>query len=175
MFGLFSEVLRPASPDVVITIAKSACVKDAAQLGKLVGRMRPNHTSVVFEAKAAAASVLQHRDHRKAVPRLPPIVLDNAARALWPYSNRTGPRARHQSANSSKLGTGGRRRTTEATPRSRRAMEDPEGLCEGLGYLGGLRLENDALGGDRPIELLKEGKARDIIVEFRRLQAGEPA
>jgi hypothetical protein len=25
------------------------------------------------------------------------------------------------------------------------------------------------------IELLKEGKARDIMVEFRRLQAGEPA
>jgi len=29
--------------------------------------------------------------------------------------------------------------------------------------------------GQRPLDLLKEGKARDIIVEFRRLQAGEPA
>ncbi len=38
-----------------------------------------------------------------------------------------------------------------------------------------LRSESDAFAGQPPIELLKEGKARDIIVEFRRLQAGEPA
>jgi transcriptional regulator with XRE-family HTH domain len=38
-----------------------------------------------------------------------------------------------------------------------------------------LRSESDAFARKRPIELLKEGKARDIIVEFRRLQAGEPA
>lgn len=38
-----------------------------------------------------------------------------------------------------------------------------------------LRSESDAFAGRRPIELLKEGKAPDIIVEFRRLQAGEPA
>src|SRR6267143_937401 len=38
-----------------------------------------------------------------------------------------------------------------------------------------LRSESEAFAGQRPLELLKEGKARDIIVEFRRLQAGEPA
>jgi len=38
-----------------------------------------------------------------------------------------------------------------------------------------LRSESEAFAGARPIELLKEGRARDIIVEFRRLQAGEPA
>jgi len=38
-----------------------------------------------------------------------------------------------------------------------------------------LRSESDAFAGRRPIELLNDGKARDIIVEFRRLQAGEPA
>jgi hypothetical protein len=37
-----------------------------------------------------------------------------------------------------------------------------------------LRSENDTFGGRRPIDLLDEGHARDIIVEFRRLQAGEP-
>jgi hypothetical protein len=36
-----------------------------------------------------------------------------------------------------------------------------------------LRSKSDASAGQRPIDLLKEGKARDIIVEFRRLQAGE--
>jgi hypothetical protein len=53
------RVLKPASPDVVINYAGRVAPQDAAQLGKLVGETRPNHTSVVFEAKAAAASVLQ--------------------------------------------------------------------------------------------------------------------
>jgi transcriptional regulator with XRE-family HTH domain len=35
--------------------------------------------------------------------------------------------------------------------------------------------ESEAFAGARPIELLKQGKARDIVLEFRRLKAGEPA
>src|SRR5208283_2949415 len=49
--------LKPASPDVVIYYANRLAPEEAAQLGKLVGETRPNHTSVVFEAKAAVASV----------------------------------------------------------------------------------------------------------------------
>jgi hypothetical protein len=37
-----------------------------------------------------------------------------------------------------------------------------------------MRSANDAFGGQRPFDLLQDGKARDIIAEFRRLQAGEP-
>ena len=37
-----------------------------------------------------------------------------------------------------------------------------------------LKSVNETFGGRRPIDLLIEGKARHIIVEFRRLQAGEP-
>jgi hypothetical protein len=54
------RILKPASPDVVIYYANRLAPEEAAQLGKLVGETRPNHTSVVFEAKAAAASVLGH-------------------------------------------------------------------------------------------------------------------
>src|SRR5258708_39423509 len=54
------RTLKPASPDVVIYYANRLAPEEAAQLGKLVGEMRPNHTSVVFEAKTAAASVLGH-------------------------------------------------------------------------------------------------------------------
>ena len=53
------QILKPASPDVVIYYANRVAPEDAAQLGKLVGETRPNHTSVVFEAKTAAASMLQ--------------------------------------------------------------------------------------------------------------------
>jgi transcriptional regulator with XRE-family HTH domain len=37
-----------------------------------------------------------------------------------------------------------------------------------------LESESEAFAGARPIELVKQGKARDIVVEFRRLKAGEP-
>ncbi|HEV2247650.1 MAG TPA: antitoxin Xre/MbcA/ParS toxin-binding domain-containing protein, partial [Terriglobia bacterium] len=37
-----------------------------------------------------------------------------------------------------------------------------------------LRTANDAFGGQTPLELLIAGKVRDVIVEFRRLQAGQP-
>src|SRR3984893_16475951 len=54
------RTLKPASPDVVIYYANRLAPEEAAQLGKLVGETRPNHTSVVFEAKAAVASVRRH-------------------------------------------------------------------------------------------------------------------
>jgi glyoxylase-like metal-dependent hydrolase (beta-lactamase superfamily II) len=56
----FPQFLKSASPDVVIYYANRVAPQDAAELGKLVGETRPSHTSVVFEAKAAASSVLQH-------------------------------------------------------------------------------------------------------------------
>src|ERR1700736_3913191 len=54
------RTMNPASPDVVIYYANRLAPEEAAQLGKLVGETLPNHTSVVFEAKAAVASVLGH-------------------------------------------------------------------------------------------------------------------
>src|SRR5580704_19015259 len=54
------RTLKPAIPDVVIYYANRLAPEGAAQLGKLVGETRPDHTSVVFDAKAAAASVLGH-------------------------------------------------------------------------------------------------------------------
>src|SRR5438309_326997 len=54
------RTLKPATPDVVIYYANRLAHEEAAQLGKLVGETRPNHTSVVFEAKAAATSMLGH-------------------------------------------------------------------------------------------------------------------
>src|SRR5271169_768942 len=56
----FLQFLKPASPDVVIYYASRLAPQDAAQLGKLVGETRPNHTSLVFEAKTAALSMLRH-------------------------------------------------------------------------------------------------------------------
>jgi hypothetical protein len=54
------RTLKPSIPDVVIYYANRLAPEGAAQLGKLVGETRPNHTSVVFDAKTAAASMLRH-------------------------------------------------------------------------------------------------------------------
>jgi transcriptional regulator with XRE-family HTH domain len=37
-----------------------------------------------------------------------------------------------------------------------------------------LRTPNEAFGGQTPLELLMSGRVRDAIIEFRRLQAGQP-
>src|SRR5262245_22301681 len=62
-------VLKPGSPDVVIYHAARPAPEEAAQLGRLVGETRPKHTSVVFKAKAAAASVLGHSQSGRSRPR----------------------------------------------------------------------------------------------------------
>jgi len=65
------------------------------------------------------------------------------------------------------------------SPRQLRDLEEQRTVLKesikGSNIPAWLRSESDAFTGQRPIELLKDGKARDIIVEFRRLQAGDPA
>src|SRR6202022_2307246 len=52
------KVLKPNAPDVVIFYANRPAPEEAAELGRLVGELRPRHTAVFFDAKAAVASVL---------------------------------------------------------------------------------------------------------------------
>ena len=55
----FLQLVKLARLDVVVYYANRLTATDAAQLGKVVGETRPDRTSVVFEAKAAARSVLR--------------------------------------------------------------------------------------------------------------------
>jgi len=168
------EVLRPASPDVVIYYANRLAPKDAAQLGKLVGETRPNHTSVVFEAKAAAASVLRHSRSSKGTASSA-----NRTRQLREHFGLTQTKLAHALGVSLRTVQNWERAGVAGRPRQLRDLEELwtilKDSVKGSDIPAWLRSENDTFGGDRPIELLKEGKARDIIVEFRRLQAGEPA
>jgi hypothetical protein len=78
------EILKPASPDVVIYYATRAAPEEAARLGKLVGETRPHHTSVVFGAKAAAASVLGHsRSQGRFLPVRSIPVFSSRRRGQW--------------------------------------------------------------------------------------------
>ena len=167
------EILKPTSPDVVIYYAKRLAPQEAAQLGKLVGETRPNHTSVVFEAKAAAASMLQHS---KAVRRKP---APNRTRQLRERFGLTQTELAQALGVSLRTVQNWERAVEVGRTRQLRDLEELWTILEDSAKASDipawLRSKNDAFGGKRPIEFLKEGKARDIIVEFRRLQAGEPA
>ena len=173
---LLLRTLKPGSPDVVIYYANHLAPEDAAQLGKLVGETRPNHTSVVFEAKAAAASVLGHS--RASGPGNRKVSSANRTRQLREHFGLTQTELGHALGVSLRTVQNWERAGVAGRARQLRDLEELWTILKesikGSEIPAWLRSESDAFAGQRPIELLKEGKARDIIVEFRRLQAGEP-
>jgi len=170
------RILKPASPDVVIYYASRLAPEDAAQLGKLVGETRPNHTSVVFEAKAAAASVLRHSRSGQTNGAAPTA---NRTWQLREHLGLTQTELAHALGVSLRTVQNWERAGAAGKPRQLRDLEELWTILKesikGSEIPAWLRSKSDAFAGQRPIELLKEGKARDILVEFRRLQAGEPA
>jgi DNA-binding transcriptional regulator YiaG len=171
------QILKPATPDVVIYYATPLAPDEAAQLGKLVGETRPNHTNVVFDAKAAAASVLGHS--RSSSRGNGTAASGNRTQQLRRRFGLTQTELAHALDVSLRTVQTWERAGVAGKPRQIRDLEELWTILEesikGSDIPAWLRSESDAFAGQRPIELLKEGKARDIIVEFRRLQAGEPA
>lgn len=170
------RTLKPASPDVVIYYANRLAPEEAAQLGKLVGETRPTHTSVVFGAKAAAASVLGHSRSSGSGNCIVPA---NRTRRLREQFGLTQTELAHSLGVSLRTVQNWERTGVAGSQRQLRDLEELGTILkesiQDSDIPAWLRSESDAFAGQRPIELLKEGKARDIIVEFRRLQAGEPA
>jgi len=169
------EVLKPNAPDVVIYYATHAAPEEAAALGRLVGELRPRHTAVFFEEKAAVASVLDahhgSQNHLKAK-------LENRVRLI------RGQFALTQTEMAQALGVS--LRTVQNWERNDRAirgyrLRDLEELQSVLHNVvaepdrpAWLRSPNDAFRGRRPLDLVIAGKSRDILAEFRRFQAGDP-
>ena len=167
--------LKPGSPNVIIYYASRPAPEDALQPGKLVGEIRPLHTTVFFEAKAAAA--LAPGSSRKPKPAKP-CSLAGDPRQLRERLGLTQTEMAH--ALDVSLRTVQNQGREGHVPKPRR-MQDLAELWQTLE--GALKLQdiapwiqskNDAFGGMRPVDLLPGGRVRDIIVEFRRLQSGEP-
>jgi DNA-binding transcriptional regulator YiaG len=169
--------LKPASPDVVIYYANRLAPEEAAELGKLVGETRPNHTSVVFEAETAVASMLRHS--RTFGPENGRPNSSGRTRRLRERFGLTQTELAHALGVSLRTVQNWERSGVAGSPRQLRDLEELWTILKvsikGSAIPAWLRSESDAFSGQRPAELLKEGKARDIIVEFQRLQAGEPA
>jgi len=171
------QTLKPGRPDVVIYYANRLAPEDAAQLGKLVGETRPNHTIVVFEAKAAAASVLRHS--RTSSPGNGKVSSASRTRQLREHFGLTQTELADTLGVSVRTVQNWERAGVSGSQRQLRDLEELWAILKesikGSDIPAWLRSENDAFAGQRPLELMKEGKARDIIGEFRRLQSGEPA
>jgi transcriptional regulator with XRE-family HTH domain len=162
------KALKPNAPDVVIYYAKRPAPEEAAELGRLVGELRPRHTSLFFDAKAAIASVLRDPDHDA----------ESRVRLLRRRFGLTQTELAHALGLS--LRTVQNWEGKDAAVKGHR-VRDLEELRDVLAAAIAdpdipvwLRSENKAFRGIRPIDLLIEGKSRDILAEFRRLQAGEP-
>jgi DNA-binding transcriptional regulator YiaG len=169
--------LKPESPDVVIYYAGRVAPEDAAQLGKLVGETRPNHTIVVFGAKTAAASVLRHS--QSSAQENGTSSSTGRVRQLREHFGLTQTELAHALGVSLRTVQNQERDGVVRNPRQLRDLEELWSILKDsikdTDIPAWLRSGSEAFAGARPIELLKEGRARDIIVEFRRLQAGEPA
>jgi DNA-binding transcriptional regulator YiaG len=169
-------ILKPGTPDVVIYYAARPAPEEAAELGKLVGEMRPKNTTVVFEAKAAAASLLRHA--RSSGPKRDPVDHGQRIRSLREDFGLTQTELAHALGVSLRTIQNWERSGEASRSRGVRDLEELWDLLKdsvkAVDIPTWLRSANDAFDGRRPIDLLKDGKARDIVVEFRRLQAGEP-
>jgi DNA-binding transcriptional regulator YiaG len=174
----FLEFLKPTGgPDVVIYYANRVAPADAARLGKLIGETRPRHTSLVFEAKAAAQSVLQYS--KSAPPRNVIATSGAGTRLLREHFGLTQTELAHATGvslrtvqNWEKAGAAGKTRPLRDLEELWTILRESMKRSDIPAWL---RSPNDAFSGQSPIDLLKDGKTRDIIIEFRRLQAGEPA
>ena len=170
------EVLKPNAPDVVIYYAAHAGPEEAAELGRLVGELRPRHTAVVFEAKAAIASVLYapHHGSRKDLE----AKSENRVRLLREQFALTQTEMAHTLGVSLRTVQNWERNDQAVKGHRIRDLEELQSVLRDVvaypGLPAWLRSENEAFHGRRPIDLVIEGKSRDILAEFRRLQAGDP-
>jgi DNA-binding transcriptional regulator YiaG len=169
------EILKPNALDVVIYYATKPTPDEAAQLGRLVGEVRPQHTSVFFEAKAAAASILRLPHHGS---RTAPGKSENRVRLLREWFGLTQTEMAHALGMSLRSVQNWERNHTAAKGHRLRDLEELRSVLDEIVPVPDLpvwlRSENQAFGGRQPLELMVQGKARDILAEFRRLQAGEP-
>jgi DNA-binding transcriptional regulator YiaG len=170
------EVLKPNAPDVVIYYAAHAAPEEAAELGRLVGELRPRHTAVVFDPKAAVASVLYARHHgsQKDLKAKP----ENRVRLLREHFALTQTEMAHALGLSLRTIQNWERNNSAIKGYRIRDLEELQSVLRDAvadpGLPAWLRSENEAFHGRRPVDLIIEGKSRDILAEFRRLQAGDP-
>jgi DNA-binding XRE family transcriptional regulator len=167
--------LKPSTPDVVIYYASDLDPAEAAQLGLLIGEMRPKHTTLAFDVQGVM-SVLRapHHDSRD---QFPTRSMGHARRLRERFGLTQTEMAQVLGVSLRTVQNWERDGERIHTRRFRDLEELWDILREAMSSEHipvWLKSANETFGDRRPIDLMIDGKARDVIVEFRRLQAGEP-
>lgn len=163
--------LRTAVNVVVYCAHHHMALEEAARLGRLIGEVRPQHTELVFDATAAfhALQMPHHSSRMGGVEnRLLGIrtrlgltqtemgrALGVSLRTIQNWERLRIARGRHQLRDLEELSS----LLSTSIPEA----QIPQWLVS----------ENASFEGKRPKDLILDGRARDIINEFQRLQAGD--
>jgi DNA-binding XRE family transcriptional regulator len=167
------RTLRPSAANVVIYCADhNPAPEQVALLGRLVGEVRPRRTELVFRPQAAIDALYVPHHGRKTASSESRVSVTRERLGLT------------QTEMGQALGVSLRTIQNwerQCNPRGGHLLRDLEELLAVLSALipaseipKWLRAESHSLGGKRPVDLVLDGRTRDIINEFQRLQAGEP-
>jgi transcriptional regulator with XRE-family HTH domain len=155
--------------EILVLYSAARAPETAARWGMLFGEMRPKHAHLSFDP-GQVAKILDLRPSRKPVIDIGTI---RNQLGLTQEQFATTLKVNPRTIQNWEAGVG----LSQLEKRAADIAEFADILNDYISrdkQNDWLRTPNEAFGGRTPLDLLVSGRVRDAIVEFRRLQAGQP-
>ena len=173
----FFRTVRNKRYEWMLLYTSERSLEGAAKVGKLVGEALPARTHIVFDTNVIAHWLNARNEFVHGIQKKTSPQFDSASfRKLLDLTQEQVAAALNVTPRTiqnweTQIGISQVERKTRDLREFAALMHDyvvPGKEAEWL------RTPSPAFKGRRPVELLTEGKVRDLIVEFRRLQDGQP-